>query len=58
MNKDLSVLGNLFQSLSTVAQNVVKEGNTTLTQYQSNESTLFTDLIALNKGIVAHLGGG
>lgn len=58
MNKDLSIMGNLFQSLSTAAQNVVKEGNTTLTQYQSNESTLFTDFIALNKAIVAHSGNG
>jgi len=57
MNKGLAVMSNLFQSLSTSAQNVVKEGNTTLTQYQSNEGTLFTDFIALNKAIVAHLGG-
>jgi len=57
MNKDLAIVSNLFQSLSTKAQNVVKEANTTLTQYQSNEGTLFTDFIALDRAIVAHLGG-
>lgn len=57
MNKDVAIMSNLFQGLSTSAQNVVKEGNTTLTQYQSNEGTLFTDMVALNKAIVAHLGG-
>lgn len=57
MRGSLSQMSNLFQSLSTTAQNIVKEGNTTLTQYQSNEGTLFTDLVALNKAIVAHLGG-